>query len=830
MIDVSFSSEVFVSLIHAREKYFVHEHPIQKIVWDTRGLEAKPSYLFVALKGPHHDGHVYVEEAYQRGVRHFLVSQKPVLERIPHANVYVVDDTVDALQQLSLHVRQKFTFPVIAITGSNGKTIVKEWLYQLLSYLQPEPVFRSPKSFNSQIGVPFSILMASGGKYAYGIFETGISFPKEMKKLADVLQPTMGIFTNLGSAHQAHFSSFEQKAFEKAILFTHANFVVYSSSYPDIEKAFSTLHFPREKRITWGSSSDDHFFLVSQERHEKGVIVTLIHAGETLHLDIPFFDQGSIENALNVYVFLRMLQFPHDKIQQGLYLLSPVEMRLEVKKGKHHCLIINDTYNSDLQSIKNAFEYLDRFPDFSKRTVILSDVLQTHVTIEELHAFLLHELLHHHVSKLITVGQQFASFVAPEKITHQHFKSTEDLLLILPQLQFQDELVLLKGARPFAFERIGVLLEDKLHRTRLEINLSALAHNLQEIRSRLSSEVKVIAMMKAFGYGGGSLELARYLAYRNVHFLAVAYTDEAVELRKSGIGLPIIVLEPAENDFLDVVLHDLEIEIYNFAILQALIKFIKQFSSFVVRPIRIHIKLDTGMHRLGFQPHELNELIQVLKKEKNLTVVSVFSHFSAADDPRHDEFTRSQFSLFLKMSEEIQQALGYSVMRHIANSAAVIRFPEIALDGVRLGISLLGQSLVKDIKLDLHPVLSLKAPIIAVKEIRPGESVGYNRRWIKNYSRRVAILPVGYADGIDRRLGNNQWEVYFQDQFFPIVGDICMDMCFVDVTNIPHVRIGDEVEIFGPHARVEIMAKKLDTIPYEIFTRISKRVNRVYVE
>jgi len=830
MIDLSFSVQNFISLINPRQTRVVHKQPIEKMVWDTRGLEGQASFLFIALKGPHHDGHAYVSEAYKKGVRHFLVSQKIDFTGIPDANVYLVDDTVATLQLLALHMRRSFPFPVVAITGSNGKTIVKEWLFQLLTALQPEPVFRSPKSFNSQIGVALSVLMAANGNYAYGIFEAGISFPGEMQKLEQILQPSFGIFTNIGSAHQANFSSLQEKALEKALLFKGAQFVVYSSAYPEIERSFDLLNIPPEKRVSWGKRAEDAYQIIDQVSTAKGVEILLAHKGENENLFVPFFDPGSIENVLHAYVFLRKLHFSHKNIQKAIYQLSSLEMRLEVKNGRNNCIIINDTYNSDIHSIQNAFKYIDRFTNKDKRTVILSDILQTNFTQEALHAFLLKELLDHHVNRIITIGHQFSSLAVPKEIQHKNFTSTEQFIVQLPEEKFQNELILLKGSRIFAFERIGVLLEEKLHRTKLEIDLSAVSHNLQEIRSRFSSDVKIIAMLKAFGYGSGSIELARFLAFRNVHYLAVANTDEGVELRKAGIHLPIIVLEPAENDFFDIVLHDLELEIFDFNILGRLIDFIKQFSPFITKPIPVHIKLDTGMHRLGFQLEELDRLIEVLKNQSAIKVISVFSHFSAADDPSHDDFTRAQFALFLQMSEKLQQALGYPIMRHIANSAAAVRFPEMALDAVRLGISLLGQSLVKDTSLDLQPVLRFTSPIIEIKEIKPGESVGYNRRWIKDYPRRVGILPLGYADGLDRRLGNETWHVFYQDRFLPLVGDVCMDMCFVDLTEVPHARIGDEIEIFGPHARVEIMAQKLETIPYEIFTRIGKRVNRVYIE
>lgn len=831
MIQINLYHQKLVQLLQPAYFQICFDVPVRFLAWDTRSLPERlpEQVMFVAFRGPHYDGHDYVFEAYQKGVRNFLLEKNVFDHTFTDINHFIVADTVRALQKIASYYRSRFDFPIIAITGSNGKTVVKEWLYQVLSGLTAKPVFRSPASYNSQIGVPFSVLMASEKSYAYGIFEAGISKPGEMQHLQQILKPQLGIFTNLGIAHQANFASLNEKAQEKALLFKEAHQIVYASTSDIVGQAFDYHHIRKDRRISWGYSDKDNFFVRNIIIEGSKSFVYLKHEQKDYLLVIPFVDHGSIENVLHIYVLLRTLGFSHQNLQEQILKLEPVEMRLEVKDGRNNCIIINDAYNSDLNSLTIAFDALSRFEN-KKKTVIISDVLQTGIKPKEYELFLLKQIEKVKPNRLIAIGEQLKQFQPGNFCRFEHYPTTDDFLMKIQRNSFQNEVILLKGARSFGFERISTLLEDKLHKTKLEINLQALAHNLEVIRKKLPPGTRIMAMMKAFAYGGGSIEIARFLSRRNVHYLAVAYTDEGIELREAGINLPIMVMEPAENDFFDILMYKMEMEIYDFHILNALLGFIKRHEVDLATSIPIHIKVDTGMHRLGFTLEQIPHLLKLLTSHSQLKVVSVFTHLSAADDPHHDDFTRQQLSLFLSMVSQMEKGLGYSFIKHIANSAAAVRFTDMSMDMVRLGISLLGQNLVKDIHSDLQPVLTLKAPIVQVKDIPPGDSVGYNRRAIANHARRIAILSIGYADGLNRLLGNERWKVYLHGQEAKIIGDICMDMTFVDITHIPQVRVGDEVEIFGPHRPVTEMASILNTIPYEIFTSIGRRVNRVYIE
>ncbi|MCX7697390.1 MAG: bifunctional UDP-N-acetylmuramoyl-tripeptide:D-alanyl-D-alanine ligase/alanine racemase [Bacteroidales bacterium] len=830
MIEITLAHEDIVNILKPISYRILHDCSVRYLAWDTRSLPEKSTHvLFVALRGPHHDGHNFIDEAYRKGVRTFLVEKEIPSSSFEDINFFVVSDTIEALQELAIYFRSRFDFPIVAITGSNGKTVVKEWLFQILGSITKKHIFRSPASYNSQIGVPLSVLMAHGKNYTYGIFEAGISQPGEMQKLQKILEPQIGIFTNIGTAHQANFTSLEEKAREKAFLFKDAHLIVYRSSYKEIENALDWLGIENDRRVSWGHKESDicEILSISTEAFRCKVLFRFENNVHTL--SIPFSDQGSFENIFHVYVLLRKLGFSHEQLQEEIFKLEPVEMRLEVKEGRNNCIIINDTYNADLNSMTIAFDVLSRFEN-RKKTVIISDIFQTGIEIKEFHEFLQRHLQKAGVHRLIAIGEQLQQFKPIHDCFFEHYGRTEDFLKTICRDSFHDEVILLKAARSFGFERISALLEEKLLKTRLEIHLQAIAHNLEIIRKKLPAGVRIMAMMKAFGYGGGSIEIARFLSKRNVHYIAVAYTDEGIELRRAGIKLPIMIMEPAENDFFDILQHDLEVEIYDFHILHALINFTRNQMIELDKSISIHLKFDTGMHRLGFTQDQLSELLKLLVSNPQLKVASVFSHFSAADDPQHDDFTRQQYGVFQNIVERLEKTLGYPFLKHICNSAASIRFPEMSMDMVRLGISLLGVTLVKDVYNDLQPVLVLKAPIVQIKNIPPGESIGYNRRAISNKLRKIAILSIGYADGLNRKLGNEQWKVYIHGKEAPIIGDICMDTTFIDVTHLPHVAPGDEAEIFGTHRSVIELSQILGTIPYEIFTTISRRVKRVYIE
>ncbi len=788
-----------IATLISSKTIIVNDVAIENLLLDSRKVYSPASSLFFAIKGERRNGHQFIDELYKKEVRSFVVSQEVDVEKYPDANFLFVTDTLDALQELAAQHRQRFKIPVIGITGSNGKTIVKEWLYQLLH--QDYSIVRSPKSFNSQIGVPLSVWQMTE-HHTLAIFEAGISQPGEMIKLEKIIQPTIGILTNIGEAHSEGFDSIEQKEKEKRILFKNAV-------------------MPAPLEVT-----------EIKKTHTKTSISALRNEGSLL-IEIPFIDDASVQNAITCWRVMLHLGIENSVIAERMKLLTPVNMRLELKKGINHCTIINDSYSADLSSLEIALNFLDQQSAGAKRTAILSDFLQSATMDSVLYDDVLKSLKKHNVTRLIGIGKgiskelQKVIAATGNEIEIQLFLTTNEFLEHFLTSHFKDEIILIKGARVFAFEKIVQLLEQKAHQTVLEINLNAIVHNLKEYQKCLKPSTKIMAMVKAFAYGSGGAEIAGILQFQKVDYLAVAYADEGVELRKAGIGLPIMVMNPEAYAFETIVEHNLQPELYSFELLNSFDLFLQQEG---IQHYPVHLELETGMNRLGFSVSELEKLVVLLKESSSFKIQTVFTHLAASEEKVQDEFSLQQYTVFNKAVKELKDKLGYPFLSHIANSAAVVRHPELQMDMVRLGIGLYGVDSADSNKLKLQTVATLKSTIAQIKYLNKGESVSYNRKGIVEKDSVIATIRIGYADGYPRRLGNGVGKVWINNKLAPIIGTICMDMFMVDITDIKGVREGDDVILFGKELPVQQIATWANTIPYEIMTGISQRVKRVYFE
>lgn len=780
------------------ETRLVQDTDIDHLLLDSRKIVDPARSLFFALIGFRRDGHDFIPALYRSGVRSFVISHELNYELYPLANFLRVPDTLAALQQLAAYHRSRFSIPVIGITGSNGKTIVKEWLYQLL---QPEhTIVRSPRSYNSQIGVPLSIWLMQE-KHSLAIFEAGISKPGEMDRLEKMIRPTIGVFTNIGDAHSEGFTSREEKEKEKRLLFRQATLV------SDLQ-------------------------VQSVNRDSASSLIKAIDPakpGNTISIEIPFIDEASVANAVTCWAVMLFLGYENRIIQERMKELSPVDMRLELKKGINHCMVINDSYSADLSSLEIALNFLVRQSPGVKRTVILSDFLQSAVPDEQLYAQVGAALIKHEVSRFIAIGDRITAAFSQAEWPF-HIESYPDTPRFLQQFRagnFKEEAILVKGARLFQFEQIVQLLEQKVHQTVLEIDLNAIVHNLKAFQARLHPHTKVMAMVKAFAYGSGGAEIAGILQYHQVDYLGVAYADEGVELRRAGISLPIMVMNPEESAFDNIIEHYLEPELYSFELFQAFDQYLQKEG---ITQYPVHIEVETGMNRLGFSVQEIPELGKALQQSSSFKVQSVFSHLAASEEAGQDTFTLAQFNLFQQAAGQLKSILGYSFISHIANTAAAIRHPQLQLDMVRLGIGLYGVDSAGTRELELMPVTTLRSTIAQLKTLQPGESVSYNRKGKVEKASRIATIRLGYADGYPRSLGNGKGKVLVNGQLAPIIGTVCMDMFMADVTGISGISQGDEVIIFGKDLPVTQLAEWANTIPYEILTGISQRVKRVYFE
>jgi alanine racemase len=795
---------------------------VEHLLFDSRQVSFPTTSLFFAIQGERRDGHDFIQQLYDKGVRNFIVEKKIGTRPFPKANFILVKKSVAALQQLALFHRSQFSLKSIGITGSNGKTIVKEWLLQFLQ--NDHQVVASPKSYNSQIGVPMSVFLIRK-EHTLGIFEAGISTTNEMEFSEKIIQPEIGIFTNIGDAHSGGFKNIEEKLEEKLKLFQKCKTIVFCEDNELVHERMQ--QFGKEKLFTWSRKGKAHLQITSTSKQKQKTLIEGIFNKKKISITIPFTDEASIENAIHCWAVLLFLKKKNTWIAEKIQQLRPVPMRLEIKEGVNNCLIINDSYNADLTALKIALNYLEQQGKLNQRTLIISDILQVEMSTKILYQTIAQLIEDKSISKVIGIGQHIFSLkkYLDKKIKTQFFKTTLDFLKKAQTTNFQNENILLKGARPFEFEKIAERLSKKNHNTVLEIDLNALVLNLNVYNSFLKPKTKLMAMVKASAYGSGSVEVAKLLEFQKVDYFAVAYADEGVELRKAGIQLPILVLNPEEAVFDALEKQNLEAEIYSLELLE---KFVHHFSNKKLK-ILIHLKLDTGLRRLGFEEKDLDYLIAILKKNKHIKIQSIFSHLAGSEANEHDDFTKNQVSRFQKMYDEICAGLKISPMRHILNTSGINRFPQHQMEMVRLGIGLYGIDGSQTIQNQLQKVHTLKATISQIKNITKGETIGYGRKGKAKKAMRIATISIGYADGLMRSAGNGNFSVLIQGKRAHIVGNICMDMCMVDVTEILEAATGDEVIIFGENPTVEELANVMGTIPYEIFPTISDRVKRVYL-
>ncbi len=793
------------------------ESVISHLVIDSRSTFPLENTLFIALKGPRHDGHHFIQELKDRGVMHFLISDKMYMDS--DVNCILVEDTLTALQKLASQVRKKFKHPVIAITGSNGKTVVKEWLFQCLA--SKYRVARSPKSYNSQVGVPLSLWLLDTNA-GIGIIEAGISFPGEMQKLEKMIKPDIGIFTNIGQAHQENFGSVEEKAEEKLKLFSTCKQLIYCKDHEVIDTLIVARNKSKWQLINWSKEDRDAWLQVISIEIKGETTELKYRVESTTHtMRFPFTGEASLENALHVLTFMHYKEFTTKEIQLCFDHLVPVAMRLELIRGIHNCSVISDVYNNDINSLKIALDQLMMQKQHSGKTVILSDIYQSGLPDEILYRKVAHILSEYNIDRFIGVGKGITRFRQEFKRETAFYETTDKLIFDLSFLKFRNEAILLKGARTFSFERVAALLAEKQHSTLLEINLNHLLHNLNYFRSLLKN-TKLMVMVKALAYGSGTYEIANLLQHQKVDYLGVAFTDEGIELRNAGITIPIMVMAPDTDSFEKIIDHELEPEIYNFKTLDFLLKTLRNKQ---VIHYPVHIKIDSGMHRLGFMEDEIPRLISILKNTNEIEIKAIFTHLAASDDKNQDSFTRKQLDIFSTIYNDLCHNFSIKPMRHVLNSGGIERFPEYHYEMVRLGIGLHGISATGQ---KLMPVSTLKTHISQIKHLDKGDTVGYNRHGMVSKPTQVGIIPVGYADGLNRKLGNDRGNVIIQGKKAPLFGDICMDMCMVNLNGI-HAAEGDEVIIFGEEQPITVLAELLETIPYEIITGVSSRVVRKYI-
>lgn len=806
---------------------FERDDTIEQLIIDSRKVYFPATSLFFAIAGLKRNGHLFIDTLYKQGVRNFVISENVNAEKYIGANFIRVVNSIEALQQLAAYHRKQFSYPVIGITGSNGKTIVKELLFQLLS---PDfSIVRSPKSYNSQIGVPLSV-WEMNPQHNLGIFEAGISLPGEMNALAKIICPTIGILNFIGEAHAEGFQNKTQKIQEKLLLFQQTEILFYSSDDELVQqevKSFAEKH-PLVKLFAWGKKSGAKLLVKEIQKSVSSTDITCEYEHQSIQFSIPFVDDASIYNVLSIYGILLFLKVTPEVIAKRMLQLRPLEMRLELKQGINNCSIINDGYSLDINSLIIALDFLQQQQQHEKRTLILSDVLQTKQNAEELYLHIAKIIEEKQIDRFIGIGTELWNhqYLFSKIPSNSFYKSTEDFLAEFTRINFGNETVLIKGARIFELEKISKLLEQKTHQTILEINLSAIKFNLDIYRRKLNPGVKMMAMVKAFSYGSGSFEIANILQYAGIDYLAVAYADEGVELRNAGVRLPIMVMNVDEETFASLLQYNLEPELFSFGIL-------KSFQQYLIAQKRtnypVHIKLDTGMHRLGFEQNDIHDLVDIISSSNTFKIQSVFSHLVASDDAVHDAFTAHQFELFTLMSNKLKAIDNGDFLQHISNTSAIERFPNLQLDMVRLGIGMYGVDGNQIMQQQLKTVATLKTSIAQIRRVKKGETVGYSRKGILLRDSIIATVRIGYADGYHRSLGNGVGKMFVNGEFAPVVGNICMDMTMIDITGI-EAREEDEVLVFGTQLPVYEVAKSAGTIAYEILAGISQRVKRVYYE
>jgi len=794
---------------------------IENLVYDSRRLQQPASSVFFAIRTEHNDGHKYLRNAYEKGIRNFVVSEAAAAKDLVKANIVVVEDTLTALHRLAAAHRSQFHIPVIGITGSNGKTVVKEWLYQLLQ--EDFNIVRSPKSYNSQIGVPLSVWQMDE-QHTLAIFEAGISRPSEMESLRSMIQPTIGILTNIGEAHNEGFIDDAQKLTEKISLFSSCPVLIARNKDLGGKKEL----LDKETRlITWGSAASNDIVVSSITKAKDRCTVLVRFNDVEQEIVFPFTDDASIENAITCCAVLFHLGYDFEVIRQRLSRLHAIDMRLQLNHSFNDCLVINDSYSADITSLRIALDFLAQQSSGLNRTIILSEFLESGMDERSLYGRIAGLLTQHQVKKVIAIGEKLGEGLQgqlPDTTELRTYLSTDDFLHDFRSSQYSHEIILIKGARRFGFERIAKLFEKKLHQTVLEINLNALSHNLKEYQKILKPGTRIMAMVKAFSYGSGGAEIASVLQYHNVNYLGVAYADEGVELVRSGITIPIMVMNAEESSFQAIVDYHLQPVIYSFGLLHQFNEYLRQqgLSSYPV-----HIEIETGMNRLGFLQSQMDALGTALNGS-SFSIQSVFSHLASSEEPSQDEFTEAQAERFQEAVAALKKHISQPFLQHISNSAAIVRHPHLQMDMVRLGIGLYGIEVDNDHMLQLQPVATLRSTIAQLKQLKKGDTVSYNRRGVVQRDSVIATVRIGYADGYSRAFGNGVGSMWVNGKLAPVVGTVCMDMTMIDVTDIPDVREGSDVIVFGPQLPVQEIAARIGTIPYEIMTSISHRVKRVY--
>ncbi|WP_333660289.1 bifunctional UDP-N-acetylmuramoyl-tripeptide:D-alanyl-D-alanine ligase/alanine racemase [Chishuiella changwenlii] len=794
---------------------------INQIFFDSRMIVHPANGIFFALHGNQKDGHQYIEDAYQKGIRNFVVHEK--LEHFANANFILVNNPLQALQNWAKYHRKQFNLPVIGITGSNGKTIVKEWLNQLL--WKNFSIARSPKSYNSQFGAALSILQITE-KNNLGIFEAGISLPNEMEKLEEIIQPTIGVLTKIGEAHLENFENQDELIQEKLKLFTHVEKLVFNIENEKVYQAIlENEHLSKIDKFSYGYSDFATLKIEHIESFLANTEISILHNQEKFTYSIPFTDDASIKNSLICLTTLIALNVDYKLIKEEFSLLLPIEMRLEIKEAINHSILINDTFNSDLNSLRIGLNVLNQQPK-EKKSLVLTDILQSNLSDKDLYQEAANLVNAYHFDEIVLIGEKITLFKNLFQSYVRSYNSTEEFLEQFKHQNVDNEAILLKGARPFKLEKISSELETRSNDSVLEINLQNLVENINVYRSMLRPTTKLMCMVKANSYGTGSFEVAKTLQNNGVDFLGVAIADEGKELREAGITIPIIIMNPEQSSYSTVIDYQLEPEIYSLRVLKLFIQKLqeKQISS----AYPIHLKLETGMNRLGFHEDDFDELIRILKNNSQVYVRSIFTHLATADMPEEKDYAKYQLNRFDKSYESITKALDITPIKHALNSPGIVAYKEHQYDMVRLGIGMYGYSEYTDfMEKYLKPVVRFKTVISQISELEAGETVSYGRRFTAERKTRIATLPVGYADGIRRSLGNGKASVGINGKLAKIVGSICMDMMMVDVTDI-NCKEGDEVTIFGNSPSIADVARWLETIPYEVLTSVSQRIKRVY--
>jgi alanine racemase len=797
-----------------------HKLQVSGLTTDSRQITNAENLLFIAIDGGRRDGHSYISDVYKKGVRCFLIQKKvPDLSNFKNSCFIRVKNTMEAMQQIVAYKRKQFNIPVVGITGSNGKTMVKEWLVFLLE--GKFSVTKSPKSYNSQIGVPLSVWNLSN-QTDYAVFEAGISMPGEMKKLEKIIQPTSGIFTSIGQAHQSNFDSIQIKVAEKLKLFEHSGKIIYCKDDIEIHNAIIETEIT-DKAFSWSEKEGSDLFIKKISKNQGRTIISYIHHHEPGEIKVPFQDYASIKNVIHCLAYLLAYNLTDHLIFQRFDKLPAVEMRMEIIQGSNNCVLVNDTYNSDLESLRIALDFIDSHSKNNEHTVILSDIKQTGIAEKELYIKVSDLIKAGKVKRLIGIGNDILSNY-PNKDDSTHlYNSTASFLKDISSFHFENETILIKGARQFHFEQIVQYFQHQVHNTVLEINLNAVRDNLNYFKSLIKTKTKIMVMVKAFSYGSGLVEIAQQLQFDKVDYLAVAYPDEGKALRNAGVHLSIMVMASDTDNFDDIIKYNLEPVIFSF---RGFENFTKYLSGKNIDYYPVHLEFDTGMKRLGFDINDLDQIATQIKQNKSIKVVSVFSHLAASDEKEHKEFTINQINQFKQIISQLRDEFHHSFIAHLANSAGIENYPNAQFDMVRLGIGLYG--IGNSSKARLQTISTFKTRIAQIKIIPKGESVGYSRKGKCSNETTIGIIPVGYADGFNRLLSNGTGEVYIKNKRAKVIGNVCMDMTMIDLTGI-HAEVGDEVEIFGENINICEIADKLNTIPYEILTSISRRVKRVYI-